>query len=620
MCGIFGIISQNKVNTDRLNAVSRTIKHRGPDDEGFLLFNNELKVAKQFRGYDTIKEILYPHIELSDNFNSAFLHRRLSIIDLSPAGHQPMSYNNENYWIVFNGEIYNYLELRSELETNNFIFKTNSDTEVILAAYQYWGFDCVNKFNGMWAFAIQDFRRNQLFISRDRFGIKPLHYYFKNGNFIFCSEIKGIKSYLDKKLDINQNSIYKFLTKGEFTIGDDEQTMFNDVKQLMPGTNLIFKDNKITIEKYWELNFNLNFNLFDENVKIFKNLFYDSIKLRLRSDVEVGSCLSGGIDSSAIVSFASSKFNKQFHTFSAIWPGENCNESFYVDKVNKKYNCLENAFTPKLDLLDEVFTKEIWHQEMPIAGSSLLAQWFVMEQANKKGIKVLLDGQGADEVLGGYPRYIRTYLNEMIKKNKWIELIKYYPELKKQNLSLRKILGINRKLFIKDEHTPSVPLNNDFSSEYEKYEHNRKSYNDLNDNLISEIEKTCLPGLLYIEDRNSMAHSIEARVPYLDYRLVEFALSIPAEQKINGGLTKVVLREAMKDYLPPEVYNRRDKIGFSTPLEEKLFNENGVSFISNDESVAQLKLIENYVDVKNIKTSNQRFKAFSLSKFLILWN
>jgi len=493
----------------------------------------------------------------------------------------------------------------------------------VLAAYKdkEWGEDCVNKFNGMWAFAIWDRRNNIFFLSRDRVGIKPLYYYYKNGVFIFSSEIKGIRTYLNNQLTLSEKKIYEYLIRGQIFVGESEETIYGEVKQLMPGSNLIFKEGKIIINKYWTLKLIKNRLSFNENVEKFKELFLQAIKYRLRSDVEVGSCLSGGLDSSSLVSFASKKFNKRFHTFSAIWPGNSCDESYFVDKVNQKYNCYSNAFTPNLDNLFDVIDKEIWHQEIPLAGSNLLAQWFVMERAKEKSIKVLLDGQGADETLSGYPVYLIPYINEMIFSFKWKELYKYYPSLKENGYSVRRFISIQKHKLFSSLKT-SFPIRKIFIKKYKfktKYSIPHKC-GYLPEFLKDQIESTNLPNLLHFEDRNSMAHSVESRVPFLDHKLLQFAVNIPTEQKIHGALTKIILRQAMKPYLPIEIYNRKDKIGFSTPIEKKLFYKGSqfykfaFNYIKNSE-LNQMDLLD-----RNSVNSDNIFGIYTLAKFIDTWN
>lgn len=623
MCGIFGIVQKNQVSRKKLTLVSNILRHRGPDDEGYLLFNNSN--YREYSGRNTTKEIkLINVLEEEILYNAAFLHRRLSIIDLTASGHQPMSYDSERFWITYNGEIYNYLELRNELQNLGYCFHTNSDTEVILAAYKAWGFDCVKHFNGMWAFALWDRNKSLIFLSRDRFGIKPLFYYKNNGQFIFCSEIKGIREYLDRNLTLDEKQIYHFAVKGELVTGNSEQTIYREVKQLMPGHNLIYKDNTIKLEKYWELHVIKNKLLIQENVDKFITLFYNSIKYRLRSDVEVGSCLSGGLDSSSIVSYGSKEFDNRFHTFSIIWPGEKCDESFFVNKVNKKWNCHAHAFEPNLEKLLFIIEKEIWHQEIPLGGASLIAQWFVMEEAKKNGIKVLLDGQGGDEVLSGYPRYLIPYINEMIFHFKWGELIKHYASLKKAGYNFKKFLKIQMNRILMPNNT-ALPISDIFEKRYSsKYKYSPYKYNFLPKYLKDEIEKSCLPTLLHIEDRNSMAHSVEARIPFLDHELVEFCVSIPSEQKIFGSLTKIILREAMKEYLPTEIYRRTDKIGFETPIEERLLSRGGKlhegiwAYIKRSELWKMDILDKSKLEERNHERLG--FPIFSLARFIDIWS
>jgi asparagine synthase (glutamine-hydrolysing) len=621
MCGIFGVISKNFINKERIENVSQTISHRGPDDEGGLAFNIDTSKYQSFLGKDTISEINLPHIsETQCKYNSVFLHRRLSIIDLSPYGHQPLCYNNGEFWIVFNGEIYNYIEIKRELFQKGYRFNSTSDTEVVLASYMEWGRKCVERFNGMWAFAIWDRNNKSMFLSRDRLGIKPLLYYFKNNIFIFCSEIKGIQKYLDVNLTLNELAFYKFAYRGTVKVGEDESTMFNEIKQLMPGTNLLFKDNRIKTEKYWELYLKNNNLSFSDNVLRFKELFHSSINYRLRSDVEVGSCLSGGIDSSSIVSFMSEEFNKKFHTFSAVWPGEACDESYYIGKVNNKFNCISHAFTPDIDNLLELVEKVVWHQEIPLAGPSVIAQWAVMEEARKNNIKVLLDGQGADEILSGYPVYLSTYIKEMMFKLKWMQLIKYYPSLYNNGFSLKTFIKLLIRRNIQNTQF-KIPVLEKFENKFDFIESKIDTrYNFLPHLLKTEIQSSNLPSLLHFEDSNSMAHSVEARVPYLDHRLVEFAINIPSEQKIRGTLTKIILREAMKDYIPVEVYNRRDKIGFETPIENKYLAVNGRFHKQIWNYIESSKLPEFEIfDFNEIKKSNGKwinFVVFSTAIFV----
>lgn len=627
MCGIFGIIDYNgAIDRCKLQEVSKVLKHRGPDDEGYFLASSNRKSFQSYKGDISPQSLALPHISSAEGkVDISLLHRRLSIIDLSDSGHQPMSYA-DRYWITLNGEIYNYLEIKEELLKKGYSFKSTSDTEVVLAAFMEWGEDCVQRFNGMWAFAIWDNKENSFFLSRDRFGVKPMYYYSTSSIFVFCSEIKGIRHYVNNSLSLDMKQLLRFLDRGEYMEGESDSSLFEGIKQLMPGHNLILENNHLKVNKYYELRITQNRNKLSDNIEILRNLFGESIKYRLRSDVEVGACLSGGIDSSSIVSYATSLYNKTFNTFSATWPGESIDESFYIDKVNQKWNCIAHAFNPDMNNLLEIIDKEIWHQEMPLSGSSLLAQWFVMEQAKKANIKVLLDGQGADEVLAGYPHYIPAYVNDLFVHLNWRELFSHNSELANKDFGpLYAPKAQLYNLLIRKNYAPFFPVRQILSEEYietKKYIA-LSQFNSLAELQKYEIEKNTLLPLLHIEDRNSMAHSVESRLPFLDYKMVEFCINIPAVQKIQGTNTKFILREAMKESLPPEVYNRRDKIGFATPLEVNYFglgkelNEFAIEYIRKSTFWGMQLLDEEFLSNKTLP--NDIFTLYSLARFIDTW-
>lgn len=627
MCGIFGIVDRKeKIDINKLQEAGKILKHRGPDDEGHFLASSARKSCQSYKGDISPQSLILPHISSAkENADIALLHRRLSIIDLSDSGHQPMSYA-ERYWITLNGEIYNYLEIKAELLKKGYSFKSTSDTEVVLAAFMEWGEDCVKQFNGMWAFAIWDSKENSFFLSRDRFGVKPLYYYYNSSIFIFCSEIKGIRCYLNNTLSLDVKQVLRFLDRGEYMEGESEDSLFEGIKQLMPGHNLVLKNNILNVGKYYELKIITNRNKLSDNIETLRNLFGESIKYRLRSDVVVGACLSGGLDSSSIVSYATSLNKKTFNTFSATWPGESIDESFYIDKVNQKWNCIAHTFNPDLSDLLETIDKEIWHQEMPLSGSSLLAQWFVMEQAKKADIKVLLDGQGADEILAGYPHYITTYINDLFVNLNWKELYTHKRELARKDYgSLYPVKTQLYNLLIRKKYTPFFPIDPGLIGVYRDTKKYRapSQFNSLSQLQKYEIENNTLMPLLHIEDRNSMAHSVESRLPFLDYRMVEFCINIPAAQKIKGTNTKYILRESMKDFLPSEVYNRKDKIGFATPLETryfgpgKEFNEFALDYIIKSKFLGMGLINRDFLNKHTLP--NNIFKLYSLARFINNW-
>lgn len=520
MCGINGITFRDEKIIKLMN---NTLKHRGPD-------------ALEYK--------LFPELSLG--------HARLSIIDLTTAGNQPMT--KFGYTIVFNGEIYNYLELKEELITKGYKFTTKTDTEVILAAYDLWGKNCLNKFNGMWAFAIYNDKEKELFLSRDRFGVKPLYYSINNKNLAFSSEIKPLlKIGISRKP--NEKIIASYLQYG--LIDYNNETFFENIYTLEPGHYAIWNstNKKLTIKQYYEHKNNKIEISETKATNEIKEILEDSIKLRFRSDVEVGCCLSGGLDSSTIVGVSDKLFhNSKLKTFSAVFPGSKINEEKYIDLVTKEKKVKNFKTKPKnTDLLKDI-DDLVYCQEEPFGSTSIYAQYRVMKLVKETGVKVLLDGQGADELFIGYHSYFNSYIQQLIKDKKYNEIIgstlfwKYFLFYMCSNPKriTNKILKINNsKLYKLKYQEITIP----------KYI----------DEYMLLCMKTSLRTLLKWEDKNSMRFSIESRVPFLDYRLVEFAFSLPYYYKIKNFETKYIFRKAIKDYIPKEIIDRKDKIGFATP-------------------------------------------------------
>lgn len=562
MCGIAGIYHLNgkQVDLSLLNRMADIMKHRGPDDAGSFV-----------------------------NGRIGFAHRRLSIIDLSPKGHQPMSNEEQSIWITYNGEVYNYLELKSQLEAKGYRFKSRTDTEVILHAYAEWGEECLNKFNGMFAFAIWDGNKQKLFCARDRFGIKPFYYCLTPNTFCFASEIKALLELNLVERAANNNTIYDYLVYGYEEHNED--TFFRQIKKLCPAHYLIIENGKVSIKRYWDLEPN---NVIETNpnakydtrlAQEFYALLEDSIKLRLRSDVPVGTCLSGGLDSSSIVcivnnlllnanqSIDASQIGARQKTFSACWEDKRFDEREFIESVIEKTGAESHYTFPDGNQLFDIIEKVIWHQEEPFRSTSILAQWYVMELARENEVKVLLDGQGADEILAGYHRYYGPLFAEFLR-NFQIRTALYEMKHYSSYHSHSKLTTLQRALtpFIPDKFLDLMKQNRytwlhpDFVKSNHHYvilPHKYKSY--FNNELYQVLTASTLPALLRYEDKNSMAFSIEARVPFLDYRLVEFMFSLPGSQKIRAGITKFVLRNAMQGILPEKIRMRTDKIGFSTP-------------------------------------------------------
>lgn len=545
MCGISGIINKDwtLIDKNELKRINDIIFHRGPDSEGFYLHNN-----------------------------LGFGHRRLSILDLSPLGHQPMNYLDK-YCITYNGEIYNYIEIKAELLQNGYHFVSESDTEVILAAYDFWGVLCLNKFNGMWSFAIHDIEKDIVLFSRDRFGIKPFYYKEDDNQFIFGSEIKQLIN-SDKPNLLNEN----ILLESMLTHIDNHtnETYFKGIYSLPSSSYLIYdlKTNQKTINKYYKLNINLEFQNKSEKELIleFKDLFSDAIKLRLRSDVIVGTSLSGGLDSSAISAIASDEYakksNDKFIAINAKSIDDSNDESVFAkivaDKLNLDLNVVMPTYEDFLKTIDDV----IYTQEEPFGSPSMFMGWHVFQKARELNCTVMLNGQGSDEILLGYERYFTSTLNFNKPFSQLKEIIN---QNKNSRLSLLNTLGYYvyfRSFFIRKMRLKNKSLlKNKFKqSKYFNFvKKSSESYSDPFKLQRLEVTELQLPHLLRYEDRNSMRHSIETRLPFLDYRLVEFCVSLPLSLKIKEGWTKYILRKGINDLLPESIVWRKNKFGFESP-------------------------------------------------------
>ncbi len=543
MCGIAGIINfnQKQVKEEELKLMMQKMKHRGPDDDGMYIENN---------------------------VGLGFV--RLSILDLSTAGHQPMYSHDKRFIMIFNGEVYNYIEIRDELK-DKYQFKTGTDTEVILAAYQEWGESCLDKFNGMFALVIYDTKSKELFVARDRFGIKPFYYYLDEERFIFASELKSILPLLKNK-KANDKIIFDYLL---FNRTDHtEETFFKDIKKLQHGSYIKIKNRNLIFKRWYKLSDKIG-EIKNLSPLEYRELFKDSLKLRLRADVPVGVSLSGGIDSSAIVSSLIKDFDlNELNTFSAVYgKNEITDESEYIDEF--KYMLKNMHYTsPNAATFFNDYEDFIDAHNEPVAEIGPYVQFKVMELASKR-VKVTLDGQGADEQLAGYHYFFGSYYIELIKKMKLLKFIQESNQYIKKHKSFNALkyfvfylLPANIQNRFNNQRIPSV--NRTFiKANKAKRRINKMLFNpkNLTDSLLQHFEFK-LEHLLRWEDLNAMHFSIESRVPFLDHRLVEATLSTPSRQKICDGETKYILREALKDILPEKITNRKDKKGFSNPRDK----------------------------------------------------
>ena len=570
MCGIAGILSLDGLPIDEalLSRMTAVQSRRGPDGEGFW---TELSVG--------------------------FGHRRLSIIDLSEAGHQPMLSHDGRLVITYNGEIYNYVEIREELEQLGHAFRSRSDTEVILKAYEVWGDRCVDHFLGMWAFAIWDKNERRLFCSRDPFGIKPFFYLEEANRFCFASDIRALLLVSNNARDPDWAFLIRQLSHKRFT--RDNETSFLRIRALRPATNLVVQNGRLVFKRYWRLSLPEIRQQYDfrNPLPTFRELFSDVIRIQLRSDVPIGVCLSGGLDSSSIVGVASTLLGTSLKTFSTDYPDSALSEGAFIDEVNARYHC-QALQTTHLGVQDYITTLDriIHFHGEPDQGIGTYSHWKVMELAVGH-VKVLLDGQGGDELLAGYPNYYETYLGQLMRTGRWRkafrEFIAYRPyasprfgrnavkqafrELSRYWNALRGSPGFAA---FAETLAPEIAEHFVMPPEYawrfatedwaDGKDSNLEHADALTRHQYQTLSSSLLQSLLYFEDRNSMAFSLESRVPFLDRRLVEFCLALPSENRISGGLTKVILRDSLADLLPEKIRRRRDKKGFPTPLSQWL--------------------------------------------------
>jgi asparagine synthase (glutamine-hydrolysing) len=565
-----------------------------------------------------------------------FGHRRLAIIDLSETGIQPMSNESGSLWITYNGEIYNYLELREELIHNGYRFLSQSDTEVVLYAYQEWGTNCVNHFNGMWSFSIADFKERILFCSRDRMGIKHFYYFIDQYHFVFTSEIKQLLEFPFILKKINESAVYGYLAYE--AVEQSEETFFIGINRLLQGQNLVFNlDTHILAKQYYyqpiiQLNQSITSN---EAAEEFRRLLTDSVKLHLRSDVEVGSCLSGGLDSSSIVCLMQRRLQEQGqigiqHTFSSHFEEKEANELEYIEEVIRFTHVQAHLTNPTPEEFIHDLERLVWHQDEPFGSTSIFAQWSVFKLVHGYGIKVMLDGQGADEMLAGYIGLAHSYFKELLATRRLfrfiVEVFSYkrlhgmpwstiFPGLSSIWTNITgKIPGLfNAKtqvgiLSAADLMQPSIARKYQDQSHFISDQQLKPFGNhDHLQNLLYQLTfHGNLQSLLKYEDRNSMAFSVEARVPFLDYRLVEFIFSLPSEFKIKEGYTKRVLRNGMENIIPEKIRWRVGKLGFATPealwqrsilkpmIEKALLTENVGYFIKCKQALTYLKHLEKH--------------------------
>ena len=583
---------------DGLKRMTDALSHRGPDGEGFW-FDEDEKVGLG--------------------------HRRLSIIDLSEAASQPMEYQSANYVITFNGEIYNYLELKNTLLKQGHYFQSDSDTEVLLAAYAQWGEYCLDKVDGMFAFAIWDKKKEVLFCARDRFGEKPFYYHADGEKFVFASELKALWAFgIDRSP--SKGKVYDFLL---FNTTSDakkkEETFYEGIYSLPPSHSLILdKRGQISTKNYW----NIDRVKIDDRIELeearekFLELLNTSVIRRMRSDVPIGCSLSGGLDSSSILSLVNRQLDKNssLSSYSARFQDFELDEGDFIEKVLSANPNVEGnqIFISEVEL-QEQFDEVMKIQDEPFGSFSILAQNLVFKAAAKNGTKVMLDGQGADEYLAGYTYFFDIYYQELFRK----QPSRFQSEIKafgkhsanyqlpnfKERVRNRfpkafKSLADFRRAFEDPESKLFSGLHPEFVREYRSRSNPRNFSSDLNTALKTATFDKGLEELLRYADRNSMSHSLEVRLPFLNPKLVNFVFSLPRSLLIHNAWSKFILRKAMESILPQEIVWRTDKVGFAAPqaewMKEPLFRERleqSTDYLKKEKIISSVKpnLAWNYV-------------------------
>lgn len=592
MCGIAGIVSKNSllISRERIESATKCLRHRGPEGEGIWI-NDERTVAMG--------------------------HLRLSIIDLSKEAAQPMHYL-ERYSIIHNGELYNYIEIREALLKKEYQFFSQSDTEVIVAAYDLWGSDCLQQFDGMFAFAIWDEKEKKLFAARDRFGEKPFFFFYDEEQLLFASEMKSLWSMGIGK-DVNHAMLYNFLTIGYTTNpSDPQETFYQNIYKLPAASFLSFSltDDQLKIEKYWQVYPQVKTVSEQEAIEQFRYLFRESINKRLRSDVSIGTSLSGGLDSSTIVAFCDQQLSDHYShkCFTASFGDFQKGELKYAEIVAKKFG-LEHHVT-EIDGSETVTLMQqiMRYQEEPISTASPLAQYKVFQLAKQNDVTVLLDGQGADETLAGYHKYFRWYWQELYRNK---QLKKSKEKNAAKELGIQESFGLKNKIAVlypefvagilqtkKSKKAFRHPdLNRDFAfSNKQNFYYTTPTSFDLNGALYYNSFVNGLEELLRLADRNSMAHAVEVRLAFLDHSLIEFLFSLPPDLKIHNGWTKWLLRKSVEDMLPKEIVWRKDKVGFEPP--QKFWMEDGA--VQEAIMEGKRKLVQN--DVLNDAVLKKKIK------------
>jgi asparagine synthase (glutamine-hydrolysing) len=635
MCGIaVGISSRENVFLKDIVSMTEKVSHRGPNGSNFASVSGS--------GVHQSQE------ESSAPAQIALGHARLAVLDTTSASNQPMFAEDKSLAIVFNGEIYNYVELRNELTQLGFHFSSSGDVEVLLAAYRAWGLEALRRLRGMFSFVLVDLKHKKAIAVRDRFGIKPL-YYWKDSdcNIYFASEIKQFTSLPTWKAQINNLSALQFLLHG--STNHSKFTMFADVKQVNPGNYLEIRfDNELLTREieWWTHSASEFAGDYNEAMQEFKNLFFDSMTLHLRSDVPIGSCLSGGIDSSAIVSTAQhcvNTGNLTHLTFTAGSEVSELDETRFAELVAKRAGAIEHYVRPNFSGLWENLDSITWHQDEPFGSTSVYAQWCVFKEASKH-VTVMLDGQGADEYLAGYDAFINLNIADLLMHLKLRRAFKEWTLFEQRGrTSLYSVISSLAFSRLPANWTPWIGhlaglpaynadgwLNASLVRDSGVSHPSNSMYGRPAKNVkeLTQLSLVNMQSLLRYEDRNSMAHGIESRVPFLDHKLVEFATSLPSSFLISNGKTKKVLTDSLSDYIPNEIVSRKDKIGFQAAEGQwlrsnpQLIRAELLDAIDLSNGVLTSNLVTRWDSISsgNMEYSSEIWRAISFGRWLKSFN
>lgn len=659
MCGIAGILIYKPKQTlnKSIKLVLDEIKHRGPDDEGFVFFEHNTPTPTF--GNDTplnVKQSNLPYSpkigidEITANANLVLAHRRLSILDLSENAHQPLCNENQDYWMVFNGEIYNYQNIKKELEAKGHQFNSTSDTEVVLKAYIEWGNNCLTKFNGMWSFVIYNKKEQKLFGARDRFGVKPFYYINNANGFAFCSEIKGLLKLDGFEKTINPKAVYDYLVLGKMEL--DAETFFKGIFELKPATyfELDIASKKLELHSFYQLKTTTKWENIDKKIAVtiladLKTKITKAISLRLNSDAKTGTCLSGGIDSSIVVGTVNELLKQQKieqigekqEVFTASYPNNSIDESNWAKLVVNQTKTNWNQTFPTAEQLKNQLEELVFAQDIPFGSSSTFSQFKVMELIHQKKVKVTLDGQGADELFGGYANHFTNWMTNAFRMLSFSAILQNLKNAHPSFANKKNILKLPLQQFIISnfpsfyfkkliQHEPELAFVNK-----QLIKENKQRFKLISDKIKATLNELLhyqftnygLKHLLRTADRNSMHFSVESRMPFADdIDLIESVFNISGSYKIQQGKSKYLLREAMKEVFPPEIYNRTDKIGFATP-EKQWFEELKPYFKSiiaeqkNDEFVNWEEFYQNFDAIYDNALNTSTLRLWRFINFVV---